>query len=121
MNEKRGDVMSTLEWSRSDDEGCEFVGREPDTPTVDKVKKIIINALENKNYDWRTIDGIVRETALPAEEVRDMIKKLAEDGIVVRVPYTAENGTNIYTTRKHYHETIGLLGRLISALTDRII
>jgi len=24
---------------------------EPDTPTVDKVKKIIINALENKNYD----------------------------------------------------------------------
>ena len=74
MNEKRGDVMSTLEWSRSDDEGCEFVGREHDTPTVDKVKKIIINALENKNYDWRTIDGIVRETALPAEEVRDMIK-----------------------------------------------
>ena len=60
MNEKRGDVMSTLEWSRGDDEGCEFVGREHDTPTVDKVKKIIINASENKNYDWRTIDGIVR-------------------------------------------------------------
>lgn len=33
------------------------------------VKKIIIDALENKNYDWRTIDGIVRENALSKEEV----------------------------------------------------
>lgn len=85
------------------------------------VKKIIIDALENKNYDWRTIDGIVRETALSKEEVCNMIKKLAKDGIVVRAPYTAKNGANIYTTRKHYHETIGPLGRLISALTNRII
>lgn len=113
--------MSTRERPRSGDEGCEFAGGEHDTSTADEVKKMIIDALENKNYDWRTVNGIVRETALPVEEVRDMIKKLAEDGIIVRAPYTAKNGANIYTTRKHYHETIGPLGRLISALTDRII
>ena len=114
-------MITILEFSVTEERDIRPGYPEPDTPTVDEVKKIIINALENKNYDWRTIDGIVRETALPAEEVRDMIKKLAEDGIVVRAPYTAKNGANIYTTRKHYHETIGLLGRLISALTDRII
>ena len=67
-------MITILEFSVTEERNIRPGYPEPDTPTVDKVKKIIINALENKNYDWRTIDGIVRETTLPAEEVRDMIK-----------------------------------------------
>lgn len=87
----------------------------------EEIKKEVKGALENKNYDWRTIDGIVRETHLPKDEVCDMIKQLAKEGLVVRAPYLDKKGRQIYTTRKHYHETVGLLGRLISSLTNRIV
>jgi hypothetical protein len=89
--------------------------------SAEEIEKEVVGALENANYDWRTIDGIVRETHLPKEEVCDMIKQLAKEGILVRAPYLDKQGRQIYTTRKHYHETVGLLGRLISSLTNRIV
>ncbi len=87
----------------------------------EEIRSEVIKALENKNFDWRSIDGIVRETHLPKEEVSDMIKQLIKEGLVVRAPYLDKKSNRIYTTRKHYHETVGFVGRLISAMTNRII
>lgn len=87
----------------------------------EEIKTEVVKALENKNFDWRTIDGISRETHLPKEEVSEMINQLIKEGVVVRAPYLDKKGRRIYTTRKHYHETVGFIGRLISSMTNRII
>jgi DNA-binding MarR family transcriptional regulator len=87
------------------------------TPT----QRDVINALENQNYNWRSINGIVRETHLPKGEICDMITQLIKDGLVIRAPYRNKKGHRLYTIRKHYCQTIGPVRRLISTITNRIL
>ena len=77
----------------------------------------VIKALENPNYAWRTVKGIVSETGLPEDRVVDTLAKLPD--VVVRA--TDADGRNIFTTRKHYEKTHGFGDKLLSALADRVV
>lgn len=78
----------------------------------------VIAALENPNYEWRTIDGISKETGLSPERVKEILTATAEQIIHSSVP--DEQGRPLYTTRRHYRNKTGLLKRSISVLADRI-
>jgi len=86
--------------------------------TDGNVRDVVIEALEDQRYEWRTIDGLAEQTGLPSGEIQETLESLKED--VVRSSVPDEQGRSLYTTRKHYRETHGLGARILSALSDRV-
>lgn len=78
---------------------------------------VVIKALNNPDFEWRTVDGIVRETGLTSETVQQILDDTA--GQVVRSAQSDDKGRALYTTRDRYYRNLGL-GRVLSVLTDRI-
>jgi len=60
----------------------------------------VIMALENPNYDWRTIEGVSKETHLSLKEVQEILRKLGRQVIQSSIP--DKRGRPLYTTREHY-------------------
>lgn len=89
--------------------------------TEEEIKKEVINALENKDYDWRSLNGVAKSTNLPKEDIKEAIKQLIKEGTVIYAPYKNKKGHKLYTTVNHYRKTRGLLVRIASTLTDRVI
>lgn len=46
-----------------------------DNAEEEKIKRVL-NALENPELEWRTLAGVSKETQLPADEVKEILKKL---------------------------------------------
>lgn len=79
---------------------------------------LVIAALEDDRYDWRTLDGIAEQTALPRAQVRRIIEGLGNT--VVRSSIPDEDGRSLYTTRKHYNDTHSIGERFLNALADKV-
>jgi predicted transcriptional regulator len=83
---------------------------------MDEVERVI-KALENPNYDWRTMDGVAKETKLSRERVFEIIESLSD--IVIRSSVPDEKGRDLYSTRKHYSKTQSLVSQVLSASSDK--
>jgi hypothetical protein len=81
-------------------------------------KTSVLRALGNPEYDWRTTDGIVRETRLPAEKVQLILDLLSDK--IVRSSRLDSRGRFLYTTRERYYRNRRVANRFLSVLTDRI-
>lgn len=62
---------------------------------------LVLKALEDPNWDWRTVEGVAHSTGLPEERVQEVITKSAA---VIRSSVPDERGRPLYTTRRHYRE-----------------
>ena len=82
---------------------------------VDKIRQ----ALNNDNYDWRTIDGISKETGISANHIENVLETQLQDE-VIRSSVRDAKGRTLYTARSRYKERRGLVGRFISALSDQV-
>lgn len=82
-------------------------------------KKIVISALEDPKYHWRTAIGIARETSLTEELVGEILDELILEGNVVRA--NRPKGLSVFTTRNHYNTSRNWLIRLFSSLSNRIL
>lgn len=82
------------------------------------LRAIVIEALEDSRYDWRTLDGMSEQTGLERAQIRRIIDDLGS--IIVRSSVPDEEGRALYTTRKHYNSTHGLGARLLDALADKV-
>ena len=71
----------------------------------------IMNALEDPRWNWRTVDGISRETGIPGDEIRHFLSRSGRR--VVRSVARDRNGRPLFTTRKRYREGHSLLERLL--------
>jgi hypothetical protein len=73
-------------------------------------------ALEAPDYNWRTIDGIARDTGLAPETIGDiLLKDLSR--VVIRLSVPDEKGRALYTTREHYRKTQPTWNRILSAVS----
>jgi hypothetical protein len=81
-------------------------------------RNIVVSALEDPNYEWRTVEGVAEQTGLSVPNVRQVLEEL--NGEIIRSSIPDESGRNLYTTRKHYRETQGLGTRILSALSDKV-
>lgn len=81
-------------------------------------RNIVIRALEDPNYEWRTAEGVAEQTGLPLASVRQILGEL--NGEIIRSSIPDESGRNLYTTRRHYRETQGLGTRILNALSDKV-
>jgi len=82
--------------------------------TTDKV----VAALENSKYDWRTIEGVTRETGLSFNDVFSVLKKLDLEGKLVQARNPDEKGRDLFTTREYYNKTRSLIDKIKSSWAD---
>ncbi len=71
----------------------------------------VLEALSNPEYEWRTIDGVSRETGLDSAEVSSIVQDLPT--LVLRSRIPDNKGRDLYTTRKHYRKTHGPVSRML--------
>ena len=70
-----------------------------------------MRALEDARWDWRTVDGISRDTRIPRDEIRRFLYQAGRT--VVRSVARDRQGRSLFTTRKRYHERHSLIERLL--------
>ena len=78
---------------------------------VNTVTDRIMGALENPKWNWRTVDGIRRETGIPSDEIRCFLFRSGRT--VVRSVVRDQQGRDLFTSRKRYRESHSLIGRLL--------
>jgi hypothetical protein len=79
----------------------------------------IAAALENDNYVWRTVDGIVRDTGLPRTTVENAVQWDDQlDAIVASYP--DNEGRTLYTTRRHYQKKRPFGWRVLGAIAGKM-
>jgi hypothetical protein len=87
------------------------VGRAVDTRTL------VVQALEDPRYDWRTLDGLVRATRISENDILALLNSMRDQ--IVRA--TTADGRTVFTTRNHYEKTHGFGDKLLSALADKVV
>ena len=80
--------------------------------------QLVISALEDSRYEWRSMEGISEQTGLPQAQVGRIIEEMEDE--IVRSSVPDEKGRSLYTTRRHYRATHGFGARLLDALADRV-
>jgi hypothetical protein len=87
------------------------------TISEEAVQKVI-RALENEDYDWRTLDGLSNETGLTPSEVQEVLYNL--QGAVIQSSIPDKQGRALFTTRSHYKKNQSVGNRILSALSDTV-
>jgi hypothetical protein len=72
-------------------------------------KQKVLRALENPEWEWRTVTGVAAETGLDPEEVVGILEESPDEVIRSEVPDA--RGRPLYTTRRHYRRTQNVLNR----------
>ena len=84
--------------------------------SMDEDVLLIMRALENKKYLWRTKKGLSKETKLP------MVKLEKGMGLVpdlIRSRKRSQAGEALYTTRRHFRKTASIKDKILGSITDR--
>jgi hypothetical protein len=87
---------------------------------LDEKGQAVVRALENPNYNWRTIEGISEETGIDPNQVAIILKFLPNVMDVVQSSAPDKLGRPLFTTRNHYDKKQNILNRILSTFSDRI-
>lgn len=61
---------------------------------------VVLKALEDPRWDWRTVQGVARDTGIPENEIFAIIESSPDE--VIRSRIRDEQGQALYATRQHY-------------------
>ncbi|MEB3175523.1 MAG: hypothetical protein VKN60_10135 [Cyanobacteriota bacterium] len=81
-------------------------------------QSLIVQALENPRYQWRTIQGLAKELSIPEREVRNYIA--SHQDIVVQSSVPTQDGSDLFTTRRKLRQANPMI-RLIGAFKNRAV
>jgi hypothetical protein len=70
---------------------------------------LVAKALEDPNWDWRTVKGVAHDTGLTEERVRELLESSMS---VLRSSVPDKEGRSLYTTRQHYKRRRSFLDSL---------
>lgn len=73
------------------------------------LERQICSSLSDDRYEWRTTEGVSKDTGVPEVDVIRFIKSKPDIVIQSRVP--DKHGRALFTTRDHYRATHGFLKR----------
>jgi predicted transcriptional regulator len=90
-----------------------------DDPSEDPLLRKVITALEDARFKWRTVTGVADQIKSTPREVLQALNKLTEVGLVIRSTIPSKDGSDLYTTRKHYKAFAPLGERLAAAFRNR--
>lgn len=84
---------------------------------VKNVAHVVVNALENPNYKWRTLEGVAKDTGVEPFVVYRVIEKLG--GQVVKSSVASIRGDELFTTRRHLRQKESIFSRFAAVLRNR--
>jgi predicted transcriptional regulator len=88
---------------------------------LNETDKKVLQALENKQYKWRTISGISSETQLPKSDIFTSIEHLTNEDMIISATRTTSSGEVLYTTKDRYLKGKDYRwNRILSILSDEI-
>lgn len=79
----------------------------------------VLRALSNPKYDWRTVDGVSRETGLDRSIVLQIIEGRSDQ--IIRSRVRDAQGRDLYATRRHYRERHSPAQRFLDQLRSTSI
>ncbi|MGR3301271.1 MAG: hypothetical protein ACUZ8I_02095 [Candidatus Scalindua sp.] len=79
--------------------------------------EIVIKALENPKFTWRTVRGISKETGLKQDSVQYYLYK--QGGKIVKSSARNTKGELLFASRKVYRTKAGHFRRFASAIKNR--
>lgn len=81
-----------------------------ETTVSDPDDRRVFEALSDQNWDFRTVDGIVKATNLSADDVREILRK--HHDLIRMSPVPDRNGRELYTLRSRPHRLKEYLSQL---------
>lgn len=81
--------------------------------------KAVLEALGNENFDWRTIDGVSKETGLSIEEVIDALNAASDK--IVKSPDQSPDGKELFASREHFRKKASTLDKILGAIKNRAV
>ncbi len=75
------------------------------------LEKQVLAALADPRFEWRTVEGVSRDTQVAPDRVLQVIEAMPD--LVIRSRIPDAEGRALYTTREHYKETHSSLERLL--------
>lgn len=83
------------------------------------LEKCVLKALENKKYNWRTVEGLEKELKINKIEINGTLEDLITKRTVVS-PRSRYQGKPVYTTVNHYKQTKGIIGRVLDIIAGEV-
>lgn len=71
------------------------------------IGRAVFKALEDPQWDWRTVDGLAEDTGLSSDQVLKVLESSPDE--VIRSRTFDRRGRALYTTRRHYTKRRGFL------------
>jgi hypothetical protein len=84
-----------------------------------KLQSVLI-ALNNPEYEWRTIPGISQETHIEPEETIEILGKLRANGLVIQSNTPSRDGKELFISRDKFNERSSLGEKILGAIKNRI-
>lgn len=91
--------------------------RRSGTGKTGNVAHAVVEALENPNYKWRTLEGVAKDTGIEPFVVYRVIEKLGTQ--VVKASVASTKGDELFTTRRHFRQKGSFLSRFAAVLRNR--
>jgi dihydroorotate dehydrogenase (NAD+) catalytic subunit len=86
----------------------------------DTAAQRVLDALNNQRYEWRTIKGVAKETALGEPQVAALIADLSETNEIVKSGARSQEGSELFASRSHFRERASIGDKVLGALLNRI-
>jgi hypothetical protein len=86
---------------------------------ADQTVSTVLTALAKREFRWRTVAGVAKETGLAQELVIRALSAAADRIIKSSVP--SVDGEDLYTTREHFRESASPGEKLRGAIKNRAL
>lgn len=80
-----------------------------------EIANLILSALDQSDFKWRTARGIAKETSVPIQQVQQFLE---ESPAILRSKKPNKSGKPLYTTRDRYRNSTPITKRLLAALRN---
>jgi hypothetical protein len=87
----------------------------------DQKRQSVLNALNDPNYEWRTIDGVSREAHLTIEEAIEILGELRAEGMVIQSNSPSDGSKYLFITRDKFNQRSTLGEKILGAVRNRIV
>ncbi|MBI4939095.1 MAG: hypothetical protein HY846_12940 [Nitrosomonadales bacterium] len=82
------------------------------------IEKLILNALADSRYKWRTPQGVASQVGVTENDVFQAIANNSDSIVQSSIPST--NGSPLFTTREHFHQLGSPFEKIVGAFKGRV-
>ncbi len=84
----------------------------------DELSKLVMKALEDEKFKWRTLKGIATQLSVNENGIEAVIEDNQDTVVQSSIP--SRSGKKLYSTREHYRRVSSGFDRFLGGLKGRI-